>query len=299
MDDKQFVLENDLLKITVHSKGAEVKSIFNKALQVEYLWQGNEYSWKRTFPILFPIVGKLRNNQFSYQKHTYQMMQHGFARDSYFTVVDASPKKITLQLTANQNSRKIYPFAFRLEVSYTLNKNSLQINYCVTNTSTGAKLFYSIGGHPGFNVPFLRETVFTDYYLEFTQAEGGNRQQYFLNSDSLLLPKTRKIANSKTSFRLSHELFKNEAIIMNLVQPQETFTIRHKSLPHSVAVTMFNTPLMDFWSSYPNYGDFVSVEPCWGLADPAAAYGDFSRKPFVNCLEPLKAQTHRYTLTFS
>ena len=299
MNGEKFVLENNLLKVTVCSKGAEVKSVFNKKLQVEHLWQGDKHSWKGTFPILFPIVGKLKNNQYVYHGKTYHMTQHGFARDSCFTVTNITKNRLKLELESNQKLRAIYPFLFKLIVEYKLYDNALYVIYNVINTADNKQLFYSIGGHPGFNIPFLKNTAYEDYYLELTKKEGDNRKQYFLSSDSLLLPNTEKISGQKTIFKFSHELFKNEAVIMNLVREREIFTIRHKSLPNFIELTIDNAPFMDFWSSYPNCGDFVSVEPCWGLADPVYDYGEISHKPFINYLNPLDSEVYQYKLTFA
>ena len=93
-----FILENEVLKVEVASKGAELQSIVNKGFGIEYLWNGDPAFWAKRSPVLFPIVGSLKNNTYSYQGKSYQLPRHGFARDMEFEAEKQSRKEIIFLL---------------------------------------------------------------------------------------------------------------------------------------------------------------------------------------------------------
>ena len=85
-----ITLENDQIKIQVKTKGAEPDSIYSKEFNLEYLWSGDAKFWNKKSPILFPIVGTLKQNTYYYNNKAYIMTRHGFARDMDFTVTEQS-----------------------------------------------------------------------------------------------------------------------------------------------------------------------------------------------------------------
>src|SRR5210317_161933 len=134
-----YTLFNDTLKVTVKSLGAELSSIrFNDN---EYLWQGDKAFWKEQSPILFPIVGKLKDDEFIHKAKAYKMKFHGFARIQEFKVINATKKSITLELKNNEVTKQQYPFQFQLQISYTIKNNTFNIEYKVINTSNKDTLY--------------------------------------------------------------------------------------------------------------------------------------------------------------
>jgi len=142
-----YILENELLKVTIRSQGAELISIIKKETGVEYLWCADGKYWEWTSPILFPLVGGLRDKKYTYEGKTYPMMQHGFARDNEHTVTEQSETQIWFAFSDNEETQKIYPFAFKLEIGYVLEGNDIQVKWRVTNTDNKT-LYFSIGAHP-------------------------------------------------------------------------------------------------------------------------------------------------------
>ena len=159
------IIENNDLRVVIKTDGAELDSIRHKHHDLEYLWQGDATFWGKKSPILFPIVGGLKDNSFQYEGKTYHLPRHGFARDKAFTVEQQSADKATFLLTSDEQTLEHYPFPFELRVHYALTNNTLSVTYAVKNTGDGTT-YFSVGGHPAFNVPLVANTDYTDYRIE-------------------------------------------------------------------------------------------------------------------------------------
>ena len=123
-----YTIKNNILTVTISSKGAEIQSVKGSHTDYEYIWQADPEVWNRHSPILFPIVGRLKNDQYTYKGNTYHLGQHGFARDQEFEVERQSDESITFLLKDSEETRKIYPFSFELRVTYNLMNNLLEEN---------------------------------------------------------------------------------------------------------------------------------------------------------------------------
>lgn len=145
-------LENNELKIAIAEKGAELQQVFNKETQLDYLWEGDPAYWGKKSPVLFPIVGTLKNNQFTHNSETYSLSRHGFARDKNFKLTESSPHRVCLTLDADAETLAQYPFLFRFSIIYEINKNKLSCTYQITNIDV-KPMYCSVGAHPAFKVP--------------------------------------------------------------------------------------------------------------------------------------------------
>ncbi|MCI2033337.1 MAG: aldose 1-epimerase family protein [Lactobacillus sp.] len=288
-----YTLQNDFLTVTIASKGAEITSIINNHTGQEYNWQADPAVWKRHAPVLFPIVGALKDDQYTYAGQTYHMTQHGFARDREFTAENVSATKASFVLTDDAQSRQQYPFAFKLTLTFSLENNAITVNYNVVNPDTDAPLYFGIGGHPGFVVPLSDDTSFDDYYLEFKPRK--SRVTIPLKAGEGIDYVHRTLAATDVNQQLSHDLFKNDAIIYEL-KGQTIFSIRSEKTRHGVEVTIPDAPFLGVWSPYPTTGNFVCIEPWWGIADPIDADGDLTRKLGINRLEPGAVFDHGYSI---
>src|SRR5450755_1057965 len=144
-----YILENDILKVEIASKGAELQSLVHLGSGIEYLWNGDPAFWAKRSPVLFPIVGSLKINTYLYQGKSYQLTRHGFARDKEFEVEKQSPKAITFLLRSDAETKKNYPFDFEFRICYQISGDELSTEYQVVNTGSGV-MFFSVGGHPAF-----------------------------------------------------------------------------------------------------------------------------------------------------
>lgn len=126
------IISNDFLQATINEKGAELTSL--RANEIEYIWQADPKYWGRHAPFLFPFVGRLKDNQYTYKDKVYSMGQHGFARDKEFTVVEQKKDKVTFLLASDEETKRIYPFDFILTISYEIWGEGVRIRFNVENT---------------------------------------------------------------------------------------------------------------------------------------------------------------------
>src|SRR6476646_4404150 len=139
-------LQNNILSVAISTKGAELQSIIHKDFGLEYMWSGDPKFWGKKSPVLFPIVGGLKNDSYTYKGKTYQLNRHGFARDMEFEVTDQNEDSIIFRLDSNEETLAKYPFRFMFSIQYRLDSNRLSITYAVRNTGDEEMLF-SVGGH--------------------------------------------------------------------------------------------------------------------------------------------------------
>ena len=206
-----YEIKNEHIKVKIKSFGAELNSLQKIDEDLEYMWQGDSKYWNRHSPILFPIVGRLKNDSYFYKNQKYNMTQHGFARDKEFEVVKNEADFIEFKLKSDEKTLEIYPFSFELYLSYKLEKNSLIVSYKVINKSDD-KILFSIGAHPAFNWTLKKKKKKEDYFLEFENIKETKR--YFLNDKGLVYDSVDlKIIDNKIA--LNEELFKNDALVFS------------------------------------------------------------------------------------
>src|SRR6218665_2523289 len=152
-----ITITNAVISVTINRKGAELVSLVHQANQIDYMWSADSAFWGKSSPVLFPIVGALKDNIFIYEGKTYTLPRHGFARDGVFEVENQDKDKVTFLLKSDEESLKIFPFSFEFRLHYALDANRLNVKYEVTNVGDST-LFFSVGGHPAFKVPLVEGT---------------------------------------------------------------------------------------------------------------------------------------------
>jgi galactose mutarotase-like enzyme len=275
-----YQLKNDVLAIQVQSAGAELVSIRDVKDPAEYLWQGDSKFWNRRAPVLFPIVGALKNTQYQFDGKTCALPQHGFARDHEFDLEVGKKDKIIFSLNDDENTLKNYPFHFTLKIEYELNGNRIIVAYRVINTDE-KKIWFSIGAHPGFNCPFVSGTLTRDYFLEFDKAEKAflyKGEKGIISSGEAVLLEGGKI------LRLNPDPFKAETIIIK--NPHSaSVSLKHPECEKSVTVEYPGFPWLALWKGVPE-APYVCIEPWYGIADFKDASGDLTQKEGILSLEP-------------
>ena len=146
-----YEIKNSFIKAKIKLFGAELNSLQKIDEDLEYIWQGNPKYWARHSPVLFPIVGRLKDDSYFYKNKKYNLSQHGFARDKEFELLKKEHDSIEFSLKNDEETLKNYPFLFELNISYKLEKTDLIIAYKVKNRSE-YRLYFSIGAHPAFNI---------------------------------------------------------------------------------------------------------------------------------------------------
>jgi galactose mutarotase-like enzyme len=289
----QTILENDLLCVLCDENGAQLTSIKGKKDSMEYLWNADLNYWNRHAPILFPIVGKVKNNKYRIDDKEYSLLQHGFARDKKFQVISVSSNKVVYQLSSNEETFQNYPFHFQLNVEYSLENNNLIVVYKINNKDKG-DLFFSIGAHPGFNCPLLESETMGDYYLEFNEKETVSREVIDVDT-GLLTGVSEAFLRNENIINLNKDLFKNDAIIFKNLKSTE---VSLKSYKNSKKLTMNFTgfPYLGIWSK-PGGAPFICIEPWFGHADFVDFNGDFREKSAIIRLEKDREFTCTYTIS--
>ncbi len=268
---KSITLLNSNLTAQINPLGAELFSLKDKQ-NSDYIWEGNPIYWGKHSPILFPIVGTLKNNSYQYKGIEYHLSRHGFARDMEFEIIEKSNNSATFSLVSSEKTRKVYPFDFELQVTYTLFNNSLNIEYKVINTSK-SKMPFSIGAHPAFALP----GNFEDYSLEFDQEDP---LEYYLLKNDLVSNTTRKLVLDDKTLDLDYALFENDALIFKSLQ-SNSLTILNYSKP-IVRITFNRFPNLGIWTK--NNAPFICIEPWYGYSVTEDNFGDLFEKEGIQVL---------------
>ena len=276
-----MLLENAHLRVEIAELGAELMSVYDKKNQTELLFNGDPAFWKRRAPILFPNVGKTYRNTMLINGKSYATSQHGFARDSVFTLVTADETHALYLLKSSAETLAKYPFRFELRIAYTLEASSLKAEWFVKNCDS-IPMPFTIGGHPAFcfaNPADSKEA----YCLEFPNAD---------SLEYILLDPAAGAANPDQKYPLplenhclplSEALFANDAMIFDHSQIDEVW-LCHKDGRRRVGMQCEGFPNYGVWSV--KNAPFVCLEPWMGRVDNIGFTAELSRKPNINILNP-------------
>ena len=285
------IIENNILRVSIHEKGAELTSIYHKPLDLEYLWEGDPAFWAKQSPVLFPIVGGLKNNTYFYHNTAYELPRHGFAREKVFSVTDHTSSQVTFSLFPDEETRQVYPFEFEFKISYSLEENTLSVKYQVQNIGR-EEMYFSVGGHPAFKVPLVENTKYEDYYLEFNKAETSPR--WAVSHDGLIEEEPIPVFHNDSVIRLQKELFMHDALVFkDLVSNKVSL----KCAKHNRAIDFdfSGFPYLGIWAA--KNADFVCIEPWRGIADGVNTDQQLKHKEGINKLVSKEEFTVEWRVT--
>lgn len=265
-------LANGILEVSISPKGAELQSIINKQTGLEYMWNADPNFWSKKSPVLFPIVGGLKNNTYTYKGNSYQLNRHGFARESLFELYEQTASSVSYVLHSNENTLKVYPFEFAFYVSYSIDGNKLTCSYKVGNTGK-QELYFSCGAHPAFKVPLVDGTDYTDWYLQFSETE--NTGKWPLSPDGLILEQPVSCLENANQLPLTKSLFYGDALVFKDLKSTSISIVSNKS-PHGLKMDFEGFPFYGIWSA--KDANFVCLEPWCGIADNINASGELQDK---------------------
>jgi galactose mutarotase-like enzyme len=283
-----FILENEVLKAVVSSKGAELQSLVNTVFGIEYLWNGNPAFWAKRSPVLFPIIGNLKNNTYYYQGKSYQLPRHGFARDMEFHPEKQSPKEITLLLRSSEETKANYPFDFEFRIRYQLLGDELSTEYMVNNTGKGI-MYFSVGGHPAFCLPLTTDTRFDDYYLRFEETE--NLSRWPISREGLIQNQPIPVLEDTNRLSLQKSLFYQDALVFKYPASSEISLLSGKT-SHGLKFQMGEFPFLGIWSA--KDADFICLEPWCGIADSVNSDQQLEHKEGIEKTTPGKVFSRQW-----
>ena len=273
-----ITLQNKTLTAAIATKGAELQSLTNSQTNLQYMWSGDAKYWGKYSPVLFPIVGGLKNDTYYHQGKAYTLPRHGFAREREFAATQISEAEVLFTLTDDDSSRAVYPFAFELGLRYRLQGNSLLCTYEVYNPAAG-ELLFSVGAHPAFAVPLTADTVYTDYYLQFNATE--NLQRFKLDNGLIAAPEALPISNGRLP--LQQSLFYQDAIVLKHMQ-SNNITIGCNKNSHGLNFKFDDFPFFGIWAA--KDASFVCLEPWCGIADSVHTDQQLKNKEGIIALAP-------------
>lgn len=253
-------LKNEHLLVDFSTKGAELQRIVGTDSGINYMWSGDEKFWGKFSPVLFPIVGALKDNTYEYQGQKYNLPRHGFARDMEFDHQLTNTTEIIFKLKHTEETLKIYPFEFELTIKYLLRGASLQCTYQVHNPSENTMMF-SIGGHPAFAAPLNNEGSYTDYYLQFNKDE---ELTFHHIVDNLISDKTTTVQLNDKILSLKHELFYEDALVFKNLKSNHIRLLNTKNY-NGINFHFEDFPYFGIWAA--KDANFVCLEPWCGIAD--------------------------------
>ena len=265
-----ITISNPTLSATINTLGAELITLVKN--NKNYIWTVDETYWNKTSPILFPIVGRLKNDSYTFNSKTYHLARHGFARNMEFSSHKKSDSQVVFELNETDETKAIYPFNFKLIITYTLIENELVIEYFVRNQSDEV-LPFSIGAHPAFAI----SDKFENYSLQFNAADIF--ETHHLENESFN-GKTTLVETKNNAISLNYNLFEKDALVFKQLKSNEVIL---KNKDKSILKVNFDHfPYLGIWTK--ENAPFLCIEPWCGLADHANHNGNLEEKEGMNHL---------------
>jgi galactose mutarotase-like enzyme len=276
-------ISNSNLIAIINHLGAELISLRTKENK-EYIWEGNPEFWGKHSPILFPIVGTLKNNTYLFNGVEYHLSRHGFARDMKFELIEIKDSSATFSIQNSKETLKIYPFEFELQICYSLDENKLNIDYKVINKNNFIMPF-SIGAHPAFAL----SRNFENYYIALEQEE---TLEYYLLENDLVSNTTKKLEANPKRIPLNYELFDNDALIFKYIK-SSYLTLLENSKP-MIKVYIEDFPNLGIWTK--KNAPFLCIEPWFGYSDTEENSGNIFEKEGIQILEGNKTFNSKFSI---
>lgn len=268
-------IEDQHLVARINEKGAELQSIQLNGL--EYLWQADPGYWGKYSPVLFPIIGELKDGKYIFDNKEYHLFRHGFARDKLFEAKQTSPTSATFTLHSNAATLAVYPFEFIFQVQYEVRQQTLYCSYIVQNVNEN-DMYFSVGGHPAFRVPLHDKLQYEDYSLEFNNETSLKR---FLLRDGLVTDNSETMMLNDKKLQLKSSLFYDDAIVLKHIKSDHVKLYSDKD-SHGLKFRFEGFPYFGIWAA--KDAPFACLEPWCGIADTVHHDYQLKNKEGINQL---------------
>lgn len=286
-----FQISNDKITIQVDSMGGELKSLKEVASGREYMWNGDPQYWKRTSPVLFPLVGGVKDGIYRVNGREYTMGQHGFARDTEFQLKSQVASEIWFTLESNEDMLIKYPYPFVLELGYELVDMTVIVKWRVKNP-VKERMYFSIGGHPAFLCPIINGTKQSDYRIRFDTTEkvvSSCLENGLVSGKSV----TYKLQNG--ALPVTEHLFDGDALIIEQEQAHSVSLVAPDGRDY--LTVEFDAPLFGIWSPPGKRAPFICIEPWYGRCDRADYAGEWKDREWMQALNAGETFAADYKVT--
>lgn len=285
-------LENEKLLLNVNDQGGQLAGIYDKKNEREVIWCADPKVWNRHAPILFPFVGEIHNKEYLYNGTKYPMTAHGFARDAKFQFEGIVDNKIVHSLSSTEETKKVYPFDFKLEVSHSIEENKVIVEWKVVNTGDKEMLF-SIGAHPAFNVPAIEGEEQKDYYLTFGSKDKLDYIRISSEGGTALYNEVKTLTLTEGTYQVGEHLFDDGVLIFENSQLSEVGIAFPNKEPY-INIKCEGFPYVGVWTK-PG-APFICLEPWYGRCDNIGFTGELKDKTGVRCLSVNKEFIVKYEI---
>ena len=286
-----YTIQNNILTVVISNAGAELQSI-KTADGTEYLWQADPKYWDEKAPNIFPYVARLTNGTYTWNGTSYEMLIHGFMKYMVLEAEEQQEDSITFVLRSNEETKKQYPVDFVYKIRYSLCKNCLITTTTVENSDT-ERIYFAVGGHPGFQVPLEEGLAFEDYYLEFEQQAHPTRigfsETCFLTGQDELF----ELENGK-KIPMRHDMFDKDAIVLK--HSSRCVTLKSDKGTRSVKVTYPDFQYIGFWHMPRTDAPYVCIEPWSSLPSRQGVVEEFSQQADLISLNAGKTYETEWTI---
>lgn len=276
-----YTIQNEYLTVKIHEKGAQIWSVVDND-DTEYLWQGDEKYWGDRAPNLFPYIARMTNGQYLFNGKIYHMDIHGFAKDMIFKTEQISDSHIVFSITDTEETYAQYPFRFCFSIICKLEGCKLNITYYVRNDDEKT-MYFGVGGHPGFNVPFDKDTCFENYYLEFASVRDVKRVGF--SEDCFVTGELEEFSlEAGVRLALLHNIFDDDAIVLKDMANSVILSSRQGS--KSIRVNYPDMPYLGIWHMPKTDAPYVCIEPWTSLPSRKGIVEDIEKQPDLISLNP-------------
>ena len=265
-------VENEYIKIGVKDAGAELTSFISKDSCIEYLWQGNPDVWYGQSPVLFPIIGNVLEEKYFLDGKEYHMPKHGLFRKRDAVLVEQTENKLVFMEKEDEETLAIFPYNFEVYIIFELIEKTLKVTHKIVN-KTDKTMYFSIGGHPGFNCKI-------GDYLEFDENE--NLDTVEIDTDCLRTNKMIPVLRDEKKIVITEDIFNNDALIFTGMK-SKNITLASDDHNRKVIFDYSDCSYLGIWAK-PG-APYVCIEPWWGVNDSHERKADFSQKDAIISLE--------------
>lgn len=287
-------IANECLTVDIEDFGAQLASVRSHS-GTEYLWQGDADIWARRAPILFPILGRLKDNTYLLQGQPYTIPTHGFARDMVFEVVEQSPTRASFRLTDTPETRKVYPFTFSLTVTYALEGSRLTKSHRIENHSS-VEMLYELGAHDGFQAPLSQGEKMGDYAIRLPGLDAI--VPYGMDEACMVTPKGDSIPLTEGRMPLTPATYGLDTVILDQ-PPQARAVLADGQDRPRVTVDFGDFAYLGIWTqNKPFDTNYVCIEPWTTLPDATFVGRELGDKAGIRRLAPGASEVLAYTTTF-
>ena len=257
-----YTIENDKVRASISTHGAELQSLYSKDHEREYMWQAAPETWPNLSLLLFPACGRVANSRMTVGGREYPLMMHGFAKDSEFEVLESTETSLSLVLRANESTKKVFPYDFRFVVTFYLDGDTIYQKFNVINDGED-RMYFSLGAHPGFFCPIVLGERADRYVMRFDRPQ--NIKEFTKDPSTWLLTHDRTTFLDGTDVPISDSFFDNGPMVLENVHANSVTLLSLES-GRFVEMGIKDFPFMCLWGKGGRM-QIICIEPWCGTSD--------------------------------